>query len=229
MNYPTVYHLLKTFSMIQHVLNVIFLQLMAQKSAAILPVSQISGQCETLHPIFQCIIYDLRAMPANICLTETIVNYHNNLPYVIMLNKIYLYLSPCNLQLQRILLFRICTKTTLMTFPTYYMLVRNDSTCHSTGDTLESANEQQSASSRNSDFKRDTEAFYVQRHILNLPSLSSKAQPPPRSDHPCGFQAHTSEFPTTSCSSAAVLLPQSQDCWFYGENGKTFSCTSHLF
>lgn len=89
-------------------------------------------------------------MTVNICLTGIIVNYHNNLPYVIMLNKIFLYLSSCNLQLQQILLFSICNNTTFMTFPTYYMLVGNDSMCHSTGDTLESANEQQSASSRNS-------------------------------------------------------------------------------
>lgn len=124
---------------------------MAQKSAAILPISQISGQCETLHPIFQCIIYDLWAMTANICLTGKIANYHNNLPYVIMLNKIFLYLSSCNLQLQQILLFRICNNTTFMAFPTHYIPVGNDSMCHSTGDTLESAKEQQSASSRNSE------------------------------------------------------------------------------
>lgn len=161
---------------------------MAQKSAAILSISQISGQCETLHPIFQCIIYDPWAMTANICLTGIIVNYHNNLPYVIMLNKIFLYLSSCNLQLQRILLFRICNNTTFMTLPTYYMLVGNDSCATQllTPQSQQTGSNLPPAGTR-IDFKRYKEVFYIWRHILNLPSLSSKAQPPPRSDHPCGF------------------------------------------
>ena len=92
MNCSIVYHLLKTFSVIYHVLSAIFLQSMVQKSAAILSIFHISGQCETWYLIFQCIIYDLWAMTASICLTGIIINYHNNLPYVITLNKIFMYL-----------------------------------------------------------------------------------------------------------------------------------------
>jgi len=47
MNCSIVYHLLKTFSVIYHVLSAIFLQSMVQKSAAILSIFHISGQCET--------------------------------------------------------------------------------------------------------------------------------------------------------------------------------------
>lgn len=128
MNCPTVCHLLKILNMILHVFRVIFLQLMAEKSAAILPTFHISGQCETLHPIFHCIIYDLRAMTANICLTGIIINYHSNLPYVIMLNKIFIYLLAIFIYSESS--YKEYAKNTrFVTFPTYYMLVRNDSMC----------------------------------------------------------------------------------------------------
>lgn len=132
-------------------------------------------------------------MTANICLTGIIVNYHNNLPYVIMLNKIFLYLSSCNLQLQQILLFRVCNNTTFMTFPTYSMLVGNDSMCHSTGDTLEPAKEQQSASSRNSGrFQKGHRSILCLRAHFEFALFKFQSSTPSTiSDYPRGFQAHT--------------------------------------
>lgn len=202
---------------------------MAQKSAAILPISQISGQCETLHPIFQCIIYDLWAMTANICLTGIIVNYHNNLPYVIMLKKIFLYLSSCNLQLQQILLFRICNNTTFMAFPTYYIPVGNGSMCHSTGDTLESAKEQQSASSRNSErFQRGHRIISCLKAHFEFALFKFQSSAPSMirlSMWVLGTHHWIPDCLMFICSCFASTKPG----LFYGENGKAFSCTSHLF
>lgn len=76
---------------------------------------------------FLKIIYYLWAMTSNICLTGITINYHNNLPYVITLNKIFLYLSSCNLQLQWIILYWICNNTKILAFPTSCICVRSDS------------------------------------------------------------------------------------------------------
>lgn len=67
-------------------------------------------------------------MTANICLTGIIINYHSNLPYVIMLNKIFIYLLVIFIYSESS--YKEYAKNTrFVTFPTYYMLVRNDSMC----------------------------------------------------------------------------------------------------